>query len=212
MGNGHSDRGTTRLHIQDTSFVRDVHARYVIACSVDKRCAIKTIQDAFVCRTESKNCYGISVSERYDSTAASYITGLCGPTREAFITEFGRSVKQTLKALHAAGFVHRDLHLGNVLVRGRPAAEEIVLTDFETAGSLLFNTPQATLDAYQRNESAEIMVSELKMIHGYLAGRLYTMDFRGLSHYGWSKHLLTLDRDRDDFVTCHPHYLRPPLE
>ena len=173
-----------RTKKEKNSFVRDVSTRFLLQC----RCpdvVITQLLDAFICTTSTKE-YGVTVTDKYPSTA---LHGMLNLTTLADMQDYIELVREQLTDImdnmHRCGFVHRDVHQGNVLMRKRDGRIEFVLTDFESSAGTPFKTSERVLDAYiaSDNTGVETILAELESVLDYVSGQDNEFDFELFEEY-----------------------------
>jgi len=157
---------------EDTKkFRRDVEARYILSCQC-KTIRITNIIDAFICKKNKNEKFGVSISDLYFGDAIEYVKSL--PSRalmERFLTQLDTQLRVLVASMHKCSIAHRDMHAGNVLVRNSPDLE-IVLTDFESAVGTYWGHDDQVISAYKNSDriGVEDIVSELQKIIDCLCG------------------------------------------
>jgi serine/threonine protein kinase len=183
-------------------FIRDVHSRYALLC-LRPTIPIDSAVDAFICKTINGNRYGVMVLERYDYTLLRHMLNIHSHhERLSFMNDAMEKIQNMILQMHELGFVHRDLHHGNILYR--KSDDRIVLTDFGKTISSLF-VKEGTTDRWDSlhdsymdrdKQSISILRQHLEMVHAYISGADIAIDLDDLRDAGIS--MIDIQEARDD--------------
>ena len=172
-------------------FLRDVHVRSYLQTACPDL-SITKVDDAFICNDLG---VGVTITDRCENNIMEYMLNLRRCKQMLFLEFLKTALPTLVKQMHGCGVFHRDLHPGNVLVKGN----RIVLTDFEEASGEAFGATDRLQSAYFANDMTSVVtiLEELRAILDYISGRTTKIDPLILEESGVDYERLTNLREKN---------------